>query len=103
MTTAKPLRIEDAIRAVSTSADVMDGAPVFRNTRVLISTVLGSLDEGASLSELKDSYPFLTEELIEAAQIYTQVQPVPWRPKRIFERYPDWEIISIKYIPSTDK
>ena len=49
---------------------VMRGAPVFRGTRVPISNVLASLKAGFELSELREAYPFLTPELVEAAQCY---------------------------------
>ena len=49
---------------------VMRGAPVFRGTRVPISNVLASLKAGFELSELREAYPFLTPELVEAAQSY---------------------------------
>ena len=49
---------------------VMRGAPVFRGTRVPISNVLASLKAGFELCELREAYPFLTAELVEAAQSY---------------------------------
>lgn len=68
-------KLDAALDCISISNDVMWGMPVFAGTRVLVETVLGSLQEGTSLALLKDSYPFLTEDLIDAAEIYTAIHP----------------------------
>ena len=46
---------------------VCHGKPVFRGTRVLVSTVLGALGAGDSFDTVLEDYPNLTREDIEAA------------------------------------
>lgn len=60
-----PLIVEDS--------RFMRGAPVFNGTRVPIDIVLASLKGGFDLSQLQEVYPFLTQQLVDAAQIYVRV------------------------------
>lgn len=46
---------------------VMLGKPVIRGTRIPIELILRKLSEGASETELRDAYPRLTREDIQAA------------------------------------
>ena len=46
---------------------VMGGQPVFKGTRVTLSTVLATLAEGARPDEVLRSYPSLKEEDVLAA------------------------------------
>ena len=43
------------------------GETVFRGTRVLLRAVLADLAEGASIQEVLDDFPSLTEEQVRAA------------------------------------
>lgn len=54
---------------------IMRGEPVFGGTRVPISIVLASLKTGFGFEALRDEYPFLTQELLEAAKTFTSA----WR------------------------
>jgi len=90
--------LEIALQAVSATKEVMDGVAVFRGTRVPIDNILGSLDEGTSLARIKDSYPYLTEELISAARIYARLFPNRKRGRSIAERYPNWKERSRKIL-----
>lgn len=56
--------------AVVADPQTMGGIPVFRGTRVPIQFVLDWLDSGTSLSSVRESYPFVTEELVRAARAY---------------------------------
>jgi uncharacterized protein (DUF433 family) len=49
---------------------VMLGKPVIRGTRVTVELVLRKLSEGATEAELRDAYPRLTREDIQAALAY---------------------------------
>ena len=73
MSRAKSMIVEDPA--------VMRGVPVFGGTRVPISNVLASLKVGFDLSDLREAYPFLTSELVEAAQSY-QPLTAPWPANR---------------------
>ena len=46
---------------------VCHGKPVIRGTRVLVSTILGALGGGDSLTDVLNDYPNITEEDIRAA------------------------------------
>lgn len=59
------------IAAVVEDPQVMGGLPVFRGTRVPIANVLASLDAGFNLDQLREAYPFLTQELVNAALSYS--------------------------------
>jgi uncharacterized protein (DUF433 family) len=49
---------------------VMLGKPVIRGTRITVELVLRKLDEGATLQELLEAYPHLTEYDLQAAIAY---------------------------------
>jgi uncharacterized protein (DUF433 family) len=49
---------------------VMLGKPVVRNTRVPVELVLRKLSEGATVADLLDAYPRLTEADIRACLAY---------------------------------
>jgi len=95
---ARADKVDAALAAISTSEDVLGGMPVFRGTRVPIDTILASIDKGIDFQRLQDSYPVVTEELVEAARIYAQVRPRRGRPRRIAEMHPDWKLISSEII-----
>ena len=60
----------NATVAVVVDPGVMGGVPVFRGTRVPIANVLASLRAGFNLEELREAYPFLTQDLVDAALSY---------------------------------
>lgn len=49
---------------------VMLGKPVIRNTRIPVELLLRKLSEGATVRELLDAYPRLTEDDIRACLAY---------------------------------
>jgi len=50
--------------------DVMQGKPVIRNTRIPVELVLRKLAEGATVADILDGYPRLTENDIRACLVY---------------------------------
>jgi uncharacterized protein (DUF433 family) len=46
---------------------IVGGQPVLKGTRVTLNTVLASLAEGATIREILDDFPTLTEEHVGAA------------------------------------
>lgn len=46
---------------------IMDGMPCIRGTRIPVRMILDYLAEGATLSEILQQYPQLTEEDVRAA------------------------------------
>ena len=62
------MRIEEAI---SVDPQICHGQPCFRGTRIMVYLVLELLEGGVSVEEiLKDYYPSLTKESIQAALHY---------------------------------
>lgn len=55
---------------IEINPSVMLGKPVIRNTRVPVELVLRKLAEGATISDLLDAYPRLTEEDVRACLAY---------------------------------
>jgi uncharacterized protein (DUF433 family) len=55
---------------ITIDADVMQGKPVIRGTRIAVDLLLRKLSEGATEADLLDAYPHLTAEDIRAALAY---------------------------------
>ena len=51
-------------------AEVMQGKPVIRGTRITVDLLLRKLSEGATEADLLDAYPHLTAEDVRAALAY---------------------------------
>jgi uncharacterized protein (DUF433 family) len=45
---------------------ICGGEPVVKGTRVTVRTILSSLAEGASIQEILDDFPTLTEQAVRA-------------------------------------
>lgn len=60
---------------VSLNPDVMGGRPVFVGTRVPIDIVVGSLDEGSTFDQLREAWPFLSEEHVRQARAFLAANP----------------------------
>ncbi|HRI91035.1 MAG TPA: DUF433 domain-containing protein [Accumulibacter sp.] len=70
---------------VTEDPEVMGGMPCFAGTRVPISIVLASVDDGMSLEEVRESYPYVTEAHVGAARVYAAARPQPSRARRLRE------------------
>jgi len=55
---------------IEVNPSVMLGKPVIRNTRIPVELLLRKLSEGATVAELLDAYPRLTEPDIRACLAY---------------------------------
>lgn len=51
---------------VSSSPDIMSGAPVFSGTRVPVQALIDCLEAGESIDEFLDGYPNVSREQIIA-------------------------------------
>lgn len=76
-------KVDEAEALVVEDGEVLGGLPCFAGTRVPISSVLGAVDEGVTLEELREDYAFLTEAHIVAARVYAEVHPRRGRPRRL--------------------
>lgn len=52
---------------ITTDPGILGGQPVLKGTRVTLNTVLSSLAEGATVDEILNDFPTLTEEHVRAA------------------------------------
>jgi len=96
-------KVERANSLVQEDPEVMGGLPVFSGTRVPLDIVIASLDQGIDKRRMAASYPFLTDEHIEAARVYTKVHPKRGRPRRMSETNPNWKVKSSRVARSTAK
>lgn len=55
---------------IESDARVMIGKPVIKGTRITVATVLKKLSEGATVPQLLEAYPTLTETSIQAVLAY---------------------------------
>ena len=60
----------DTNNLIKIKSDVMLGKPVIKDTRIPVELIVRKLGEGATIEELLDGYPNLSEEAIHAALIY---------------------------------
>jgi len=55
---------------ISIDPKVCHGKPCIKGTRIPVAVILGALGAGASMEELIEEYPPITEEDIRAAILY---------------------------------
>ena len=75
----------DYQQRIARDPKVCGGQPVVRGTRVPVRTILASLAEGASVAEILDDFPSLTEEDVRAVIAFAAASaeediPVPEAP-----------------------
>lgn len=78
--------MEDRSRVVCRDPEVMGGVACFTGTRVPVSIVLASLDEGCSFEEVRRAYPFLTRGHVQAARQMVAACP------EIMDEKPSWSL-----------
>ena len=61
--------------------NVLGGEPVFAKTRLAVRNVGGLLVKGVSPAEVREDYPYLKDEDIEFAKVYTLAYPRMGRPR----------------------
>ena len=59
-----------AMNRIEINPNIMLGKPVIRDTRIPVELLIRKLSEGATVDELLDAYPRLTDEDIKAALAY---------------------------------
>ena len=70
---------------ITRDAKICGGEPVLKGTRVTVRTVLASLAEGASIQEILEDFPTLTEAAVRAVIAFAAASaeedlPVPSTP-----------------------
>jgi len=75
-------RLSRARAAVTEDPEILGGTPVIKGTRVPVYDVAASAAAGIPRSRIKDSYPSLSDELIDLAVLYAAAVPPRGRPPR---------------------
>lgn len=75
-------RLSRARAAVTEDPEILGGTPVIKGTRVPVYDVAASTAAGIPRSRIKDSYPSLSDELIDLAVLYAAAAPPRGRPPR---------------------
>jgi uncharacterized protein (DUF433 family) len=82
-----------ARRLVISDPEILGGDPVFRGTRVPVHLTAELIAQGSKPTELIESYPRLTAEMIRLAPIYAAAYPLrgprrklPWRDQQPVRR-----------------
>ena len=73
-------RLAQAVRMVKSDREILAGAPVYKGTRIPVSSVADMLAQGATIEEILAGYPALTRENIELAPLYASAFPRRGRP-----------------------
>jgi len=60
--------------------EIMGGSPTIRGTRITAQAILGRLDAGDTIATILDDYPYLDEEMVEAAALFAKANPPRGRP-----------------------
>lgn len=94
-------RARNAVNLVVEDADILAGRPTFRGTRVPIDVVIGAPTTGPAWKRLQDSYPFLTEDHVDAANVYAVIRPRRGRPAKVEPAAKAWKVKSSRRIPPT--
>ncbi len=68
-------------KRVVTDENVLGGEPTFPETRLAVRHVGGMLLRGASVEEVREDYPYLKDEDIAFATIFTRAYPRMGRPR----------------------
>ena len=79
-------RARRLLRLASTIVEdpgILSGTPVFHGTRVPIASIVESKAAGVDFNRLVASYPFLTPDLVDDAEVYLTVHPRRGRPRKL--------------------
>lgn len=59
---------------------ILGGTPVIRGTRLTVYAILGRLEGGDTLADLREDYPGIPEDAFVAAETYARTHPLRGRP-----------------------
>lgn len=76
----------EAEQMVERRKGVMGGDPVFRGTRVPVRMIAAMKADGATIREIAEGYPSLTERMIELSEIWAAAHPARGRPRKLTEQ-----------------
>ena len=79
---AASLRALRRARSLAASdPEILGGEPVFAKSRLAVRQIGAMLLRGASIDDVRDDYPYLTDEDIEFAKLYAEAYPRVGRPR----------------------
>ena len=93
-------RARSAVNLVVEDPEILGGVPVFRGTRVPIDVAINTVTSGAAWTRLKESYPFLSEDHVDAANVYAVIRPRRGRPTKPDPAAKGWKLTSTRRIPA---
>jgi uncharacterized protein (DUF433 family) len=73
-------RFEDWKQTLVLDDQILAGEPVFPRTRLAVRNIGGMRARGATTAELREDYPYLTDDDIEFARMYARAYPPRGRP-----------------------
>jgi uncharacterized protein (DUF433 family) len=65
---------------LASDPDILGGTPVIRGTRLTVHAILGRLEGGDTLADLREDYPGIPAEAFSAAETYARTHPLRGRP-----------------------
>lgn len=71
---------ERARDLIVSDPDIMGGTPVIRGTRITAQAILGRIEAGDTIAGILDDYPYLDQEMVEAAALFAKANPPRGRP-----------------------
>ncbi len=69
-----------AREVIVSDQEIMGGEPTIRGTRITARAILGRIEDGETLESIRDDYPYLDRETLEAAALYARANPPRGRP-----------------------
>ena len=73
-------KLERAAEMTVSDPEVMNGAPVYRETRIPVEFIADMVRQGTKIEEILEGYPALNREKVELAPLYVQAFPRRGRP-----------------------
>jgi uncharacterized protein (DUF433 family) len=83
---------------VNSDEAIMGGEPVFVGTRVPVRTIAAWIASGESKKAIRESFPAVTDEMVEAAPLWAKTHPQRGRPKSFGDLNPEWKTVSSKRV-----
>ncbi len=76
---------ERGMRRIESRPDVLSGEPVFKGTRVPVRHIGALVRKQVPMAEIRGDFPWLAEDDVHFAQLFSEMRPGPGRPRRAIE------------------